>query len=116
MAPSKYERPDQGKIVSRLAAEFELTLDEVTALYDCECATLAIGAHVTKFLHIFAIRHVQEALQKQRLLGADLLTVSHTSPPVLPELPTNLTTRPPISPLPIASISVLSVADKLLTP
>ena len=40
-------------------------LDEVAKLYERERAALAIGARITKFLHIFAIRKVQKILRER---------------------------------------------------
>jgi len=121
MSPPKYNQPDQRHTVSRLAAEFKLSVDEVTALYECECATLAIGAHVTKFLHIFAIRHVQETLQKRRLESVGFLTVSLALvPPITTVLPLTIipTTRSPTSHMlsHAAIVGAPSIVDQLFAP
>jgi len=65
MSLSQAKQPDQKRVIARLAAEFQLPAEDVAKLYERECAALAIGAQVTKFLHIFAIRHVQEMLRKR---------------------------------------------------
>lgn len=61
------KQPDQERIVATLSAESHVPLAEVASLYEGERAGLAVGAHITKFLHIFAIRNVQEILRKRAL-------------------------------------------------
>ena len=81
--PAPLEKPpDQQRIVATLSAESHVPIDDVAALYEHERAGLAVGARVTKFLHIFAIRNVQEILRKRELDkqplqrgGPSLLTV-----------------------------------------
>jgi hypothetical protein len=65
MSASQVEQPDQGRIVASLAAECHLPVDEMAALYEHERAELAVGAHLTKFLHIFATRNVLEVLRQR---------------------------------------------------
>ena len=66
--PAPFEKPpDQQRIVAKLSAESHVPIDDVAALYEHERACLAVGAHITKFLHIFAIRNVQEILRKRTL-------------------------------------------------
>lgn len=63
--PVTVERqPDQGRIVESLAEESEQPVADVAKLFEHEHSELALGAHVTKFLHIFAIRNVQEILRE----------------------------------------------------
>jgi len=57
--------PDQKRIVASLAEEAQAPVEDVAKLYEHERAELAMGAHITKFLHIFATRNVQEILRKQ---------------------------------------------------
>ena len=57
--------PDQTRIVALLAKESQQPLADVAALYESERAKLALAAHITKFLHIFAIRNVQAILRKR---------------------------------------------------
>jgi hypothetical protein len=59
--------PDQKRIVALLAAESQLPIDEVATLYEHERAELALAARISSFLHIFAIRNVQEVLRKRSL-------------------------------------------------
>jgi hypothetical protein len=59
------KQPDQTRIVASLAEESNLPLAEVATLYENERAELAFGAHITKFLDIFAIRNVQEILRRR---------------------------------------------------
>jgi hypothetical protein len=71
--PAPHEtQPDQKRIVATLAAECQVPIDEMATLYEHERAELALGARITKFLHIFAIRNVQEILRAR-----DLATSSH---------------------------------------
>ena len=63
-APAE-KQPDQTRIVAFLAKESQQPVADVAKLYEHERAELAFGAHITKFLHIFAIRNVQEILRKQ---------------------------------------------------
>lgn len=64
-----HEKPvDQKRIVARLAREAHVSIGEVAVLYEHERAQLADGAHIAKFLHIFATRNVKEIL---RLRGLD---------------------------------------------
>ncbi len=67
MAPSNEKQPDQGRIVASLASECHLPIGEMAALYEHERAELAAGAHVTKYLHIFAARKVLEVLHQRGL-------------------------------------------------
>lgn len=57
--------PDERRIVNSLASEFHRPIEEVTVLYEHERSELALGARVTKFVHIFAIRQVQTILRLQ---------------------------------------------------
>ena len=66
--PARHEKqPNQGRIVASLAAEYHLPVSEMAALYEHERAELAVGAHLTKFLHIFATRNVLEILRQRGL-------------------------------------------------
>ena len=67
MPATKEKQPDRERIVAALAEEFHEPVDDVAKLYEHERAQLAIGAHITRFLHIFAIRNVQEILRKQSI-------------------------------------------------
>lgn len=61
------KQPDQKRIVATLAAECHVPIDDVATLYEHERAELALGAHITKFLHIFATRNVLEILRQRGL-------------------------------------------------
>lgn len=74
------KQPDQQRIVATLSAESHVPIDVVAALYEGERAGLAVGAHITKFLHIFAIRNVQEILRKRAL---DTRPLQPVGPPLL---------------------------------
>jgi len=65
MSAPQEKQPDQKRIVALLAEESQVPVDDVAKLYEHERANLAVGAHVTKFLHIFATRDVQEILRKR---------------------------------------------------
>lgn len=55
--------PNQQQILANLSAQSHMPINDVAALYELECASLAAGAHITTFLHIFAIRNVREILR-----------------------------------------------------
>jgi hypothetical protein len=57
--------PDQTRIVALLAKESRQPVADIAKLYEHERAELAVGAHITKFLDIFATRNVQEILRKR---------------------------------------------------
>jgi hypothetical protein len=66
--PSTIEKqPDQKRIVASLAAEFHVPIGEMATLYEHERAELALGAHITKYIHIFATRNVLETLRERGL-------------------------------------------------
>ncbi len=56
-------QPGQQRAVALLSKQCNVPVAEVTRLYEHEWARLAVGAHITKFLHIFALRNVQEILR-----------------------------------------------------
>lgn len=67
MMPAPHDKPpDQKRIVAFLADESHMPIDELATLYEHERAELALGARITKFLHIFAIRNVQQILRVRR--------------------------------------------------
>jgi hypothetical protein len=72
--------PDQTRIVALLAKESHQSVAEVARLYEHERAELASGARITKFLHIFAIRNVQEILRQR---AAEELRLSSGVRPIL---------------------------------
>jgi hypothetical protein len=55
--------PDQNRIVAALASQCHMTIDEMTTLYERERAQLALGAHIVKFIDVFATRHILEAFR-----------------------------------------------------
>jgi hypothetical protein len=67
MPATKEKQPDQMRIVASLAKECHLPISEMAALYEHERAELASGAHITKYLHIFATRKVLEILHQRDL-------------------------------------------------
>jgi hypothetical protein len=75
--PALDKQPDQRRIVASLAEESHVPIDDVAALYEHERAALALGARTTKFLHIFAIRNIQEILRERKIGdGASLMADS----------------------------------------
>ena len=70
---------DTGELVFE---ECEVPVDDVARLYEREHAALAVAAHITNFLHIFAIRNVREVLRKRHVEG---LATQPASRPVLAE-------------------------------
>ena len=71
--------PDRVRIVAFLAQESQQPVAAVAALYEHERAELAAGAHITRFLDIFAIRNVQEILRQR---AADRAQASARAEPV----------------------------------
>jgi hypothetical protein len=61
------KQPDQKRIVASLATKCHLPIGEMATLYEHERADLALGAHITKYLHIFAVRNVLDALRQRDL-------------------------------------------------
>jgi hypothetical protein len=60
--PTKAAKPpDQKRIIAKLAAKCRVSVGEMTPLYEAERAKLAKDAHITKFLDVFATRHVLES-------------------------------------------------------
>ena len=59
------KQPNQDIAVEFLASESHLPINEVAQLYASELEKLAVGAHVTGFLPIFAIRNVREMLEQR---------------------------------------------------
>lgn len=69
MPKASETQPDQNRIVAALASECHLPIGEVAALYEHERAELAMDAHVTKYLHIFATRNALAILHQRELDG-----------------------------------------------
>jgi hypothetical protein len=67
MPATNEKQPDQKRIVASLAAECHLPIGEMATLYEHERAELALGAHITKYLHIFATRNVLDVLRQRDL-------------------------------------------------
>ena len=66
--PATIEKePDQKRLVALLAADCHIPIGEMATLYEHERAALALGAHITKYLHIFATRNVLEILERRDL-------------------------------------------------
>jgi len=61
------KQPDQKRIVAALASECHVPIGEMATLYEHERAELALSAHITKCLHIFATRNVLEILRRRDL-------------------------------------------------
>ncbi len=62
------EKSRQQHAIEFLARESEVPLDEVARLYEDERAELAVGARITGFLPILALRKVR-ALLRRRSVG-----------------------------------------------
>lgn len=56
----------QDPAVEFLAKELHMPIDDVASLYGKELAKLTIGARVTAFLSIFAIRNVRTMLRARK--------------------------------------------------
>ena len=63
--PMPDKQPDQKRIVASLAADFQFPIDDVARIYEQQRMALCVGAHNTKFVHIFATRNVEEILRKR---------------------------------------------------
>lgn len=59
------KQPDQVRLVASLASECHVPVAEMATLYEHERAELALGAHITKYLHIFATRNVLQVLRRR---------------------------------------------------
>ena len=67
MPAAREKQPDQKRIVASLAKECHVPIGEMAALYEHKRAELASGAHITKYLHIFATRKVLEVMHQRDL-------------------------------------------------
>ena len=67
MPAAREKQPDQRRIVASLAKECQMPVGEMAALYEHKRAELASGAHITKYLHIFATRKVLEVMHQRDL-------------------------------------------------
>jgi hypothetical protein len=67
MPAAKEKQLDQKRIVASLAQEYHMPVGEMATIYEHERAELASGAHITKYLHIFATRKVLEVLHQRDL-------------------------------------------------
>ena len=64
---AKYDtQSPQYPAVEFLAKELHMPVDDVASLYGKELAKLTIGARVTAFLSIFAIRNVRRGLHARK--------------------------------------------------
>jgi Protein of unknown function (DUF3562) len=61
------KQPDQKRIVAALASECHVPIGEMATLYEHERAELALSAHITRYLHIFATRNVLEIVRRRDL-------------------------------------------------
>jgi len=75
------KQPDQTRIVAHLAKELQLPVADVASIYEDERAKLALGAHITKYLHIFANRNVRDIMRKRTVNGQGPLTGAAQSLP-----------------------------------
>ena len=92
------KQPDRKRIVALLAEDFQVPVEDVAKLYEHERAALANGARITRFLDIFATRHVQEILRKRGVEDLALLEAGRQQRAErhlpMPQLPT-CSTAPP---------------------
>jgi hypothetical protein len=61
------KQPDPKRIVISLAAECHVPVAEMALLYEHQRAVLALEAHNTQYLHIFATRNVLDMLHQREL-------------------------------------------------
>ena len=59
------QQDQQRRIVASLAEDSDVPIADVATLFERERAEWAVGARITTFLNIFAIRHVQEILRRR---------------------------------------------------
>ena len=67
--PQEMQQDQQKRIVASLARESDMPIAEVATLFEHERAELEVGARITTFLNVFAIRQVQEALRRRNADG-----------------------------------------------
>ncbi|RTL34114.1 MAG: DUF3562 domain-containing protein [Burkholderiales bacterium] len=70
MAHAPNDRADLRQAIDSFAKEMNLSVDDVTALYEAVVAELAAKAKIDTYLHIFAMRDLRERLNihgKRRL-------------------------------------------------
>lgn len=72
MSAPEEKQPDQQGIVALLAQEREVPVDDVARRCEHGHAALAIGAHITSFLHSFATRDPREILRNRGVEGLAL--------------------------------------------
>jgi Protein of unknown function (DUF3562) len=63
MYPQPGKKSHQQQAIERLAEEWQVPMDEVARLYEDERAGLEVGARLSGFLPIFAVRRVREMLR-----------------------------------------------------
>lgn len=62
MAHAPNDRADLRQAIDGFAKEMNLSVDDVTALYEAVVAELAAKAKIDTYLHIFAMRDLRERL------------------------------------------------------
>jgi hypothetical protein len=77
-------RPHHQLAIERLARESQLPTNAVAQLYEDARAKLAVGARITSFLGIFAIRNVRKVLRQRKLQASGLAPEAHRRSPVPP--------------------------------
>jgi hypothetical protein len=65
MPPKLHTELRQDPAVERLARQSHAPIDDVAQLYGDEIAKLNVGAHLTGYIPIIAIRKVQELLRER---------------------------------------------------
>jgi hypothetical protein len=58
--------PDQQPVLDELAKAFSLDTGDVVALYEEVVAALAAKARIDTYLHVFAMRELQDKLKARR--------------------------------------------------
>ena len=61
--PAQDKQSDKERNIAFLAERFHAPVSDVATLYEDEVAKLAVGARITTFLHVLAVRKVQDALR-----------------------------------------------------
>jgi len=65
MYPQLGRQSLQQRSIEFLAEESRVPIDEIAQLYEVERAALEMGARITRFLPIFALRKVRAALRQR---------------------------------------------------
>lgn len=66
MTSSHHEQTDRRQALKDLANELDMHIGEVIQLYEASVAELAAKAKIDTFLHVFAMRDLQQKLKARQ--------------------------------------------------